>query len=543
MSFISALNIRAKLLFSFLSVLIISCVVTVTSILGSISTMNSATTVDEMLNGGYKRASLAQSTISTMNAVILDWLNPRNEENSTALYNKYKQLATESTRLVNSLRESYIDSVDFKQAITSAKADSQRLLDFIDTQIVPLVNQNKHTDALALYSEIGTPLFYNVLADYKVITSEIFKVVTKASSEASSSSSIYVSIVLAIISFIIGISFALIISSYISNCLKTQIKALDYIADGNFRFDVDTNKYKDEFGYCLTAISRMKDSLSRAIGLTIQECTSINEKLSDIQKLSNKIVNQTSQAESQSLTVASASDEMVSTTSDIARNCEGAAADSEKSKHITNKGVSTVQTAVSMISKQSEITGDNALKIEALAKQTTEIGSIVSTIDEIAAQTNLLALNAAIEAARAGDAGRGFAVVADEVRALASRTSQSTQEISTMVTNIQTEAKIAADAITQSVSSMTSVAQEAKSVVSILDEITEHVNGVNTQITQIATAAEEQTAATAEISNNMQSITNATQEISKSAQTTHSSINEIKDELDSLRNELNFFKV
>lgn len=80
-------------------------------------------------------------------------------------------------------------------------------------------------------------------------------------------------------------------------------------------------------------------------------------------------------------------------------------------------------------------------KVDTLSHRAEEIGGIVQLIEEVAQQTNLLALNAAIEAARAGEAGRGFAVVADEVRNLAQRTSQATEDISNLVSNIQAETR------------------------------------------------------------------------------------------------------
>ena len=84
---------------------------------------------------------------------------------------------------------------------------------------------------------------------------------------------------------------------------------------------------------------------------------------------------------------------------------------------------------------------DSFVKIKSLEKSSTEIGEIITLINDITDQTNLLALNAAIEAARAGDAGRGFSVVADEVRKLSERTQQATKDIQLKIRQIQNQTK------------------------------------------------------------------------------------------------------
>jgi methyl-accepting chemotaxis protein len=150
---------------------------------------------------------------------------------------------------------------------------------------------------------------------------------------------------------------------------------------------------------------------------------------------------------------------------------------------------------------------ESARTVESLGERSDQIGEIIGTIEDIADQTNLLALNAAIEAARAGEQGRGFAVVADEVRALAERTTRATREIGVMIKAIQIETRGAVSAMEQGVHQVETGTMEAAKSGAALRDILEQVNDVAMQVSQIATAAEQQTATTGEISGNMHQIT------------------------------------
>jgi methyl-accepting chemotaxis protein len=154
-------------------------------------------------------------------------------------------------------------------------------------------------------------------------------------------------------------------------------------------------------------------------------------------------------------------------------------------------GARTTHETVEGMKRIREVMDAASLRVSDLGERSKEIGSIVATIDDIAAQTNLLALNAAIEAARAGEQGRGFAVVADEVRKLAERSSIATKEIAVLIGSIQAGVSEAVKAMGRGGKEVESGYSLASDAGKALDDILERARIVGKQVEQIWTAAEE----------------------------------------------------
>jgi methyl-accepting chemotaxis protein len=162
-----------------------------------------------------------------------------------------------------------------------------------------------------------------------------------------------------------------------------------------------------------------------------------------------------------------------------------------------------------------------ASDISQLNSQTQDVSNILDVIKGIADQTNLLALNAAIEAARAGEQGRGFAVVADEVRQLASRTTDATSDIETILSQFKQDS----DGALSSVESVSKRAHQGSNEVYALAESMNQVNEEIQRTTTLASDVQQQTHATSELNNEVsqkaETITQHANETSNSASKAH----------------------
>jgi methyl-accepting chemotaxis protein len=266
--------------------------------------------------------------------------------------------------------------------------------------------------------------------------------------------------------------------------LRVIVDRVRDVAEGDLtrRTDITSDDEIGELAKCFNlAIGRL-DEMIRAISQNALQVASASEEMvitsqqiaasSEETSAQANIVSQAAQQVSQNLqTVATGAEEMGASIKEIAKNA------TEASKVAT----SAVRVA--------EITTATVTK---LGDSSTEIGQVIKVITAIAQQTNLLALNATIEAARAGEAGKGFAVVANEVKELAKETAKATEDISGKIEAIQTDTKAAVDAIAS---------------------ISAVINQINDISSTIATAVEEQNATTNEMSRNVSEAAHSSGEI------------------------------
>ena len=507
MSLLTHLSMRKKLLGSFMLVLFMSLIISAVSIFS----IGQALRVQQNLN---LMVTVEMANVLKLNNgynAVHSWLHELQVAPSPELVAKGKQAVAELSGLNQEMRSQQIEH--FADLIANAMQSVDSMNKAINGQFIRELDAGQYAAADKLflsevlpYSSAANAQFAQVVRNYnELITAELVNL--------DLSSGLYIVIGVTVFAIIISLLLSFVIANYIINHTLKLSQVAKVIENGNFNLGLNVKTIpQDEIGDIYHSFVSIANTLNRTISRVIAVSNAIAEYAHELDEASKSISSGAKGAESRSITVAAAADEMVSTTTDIAKNCHVAQDTSEITRHETNEGVEKVRTTVNRIKEQSLQTRDDAQKVLQLADQSQKIGSIVSTIDEIADQTNLLALNAAIEAARAGDAGRGFAVVADEVRDLAQRTSKSTQEISAMVKTVQEDSQAATDSMHRSVEQMEEMASKAGELETTLNNIMDKVNDVNNQIIHIATAAEQQTTATSEISTNMQGITEMAQQ-------------------------------
>jgi len=336
-------------------------------------------------------------------------------------------------------------------------------------------------------------------------------------------------IVLASAAGITAILLSLIIAHSFGRPIRLAMAIAERIASGNLSEEIST-KRRDELGRLLVSLDAMQKALRSQVEagrrdanakeqeqrVQVERRQHIEERIGAFRSTVGSVLQEVDNLIIQMHTTAST---LSTIAKEVNREVKDAAGAAEKmSSNVTAVADATshlsasvgdierqLSKAIIVVDGATQMTRSANDRIAGLSESTKQIDDVVSLIRSIAEQTALLALNATIEAARAGEAGRGFAVVASEVKTLAAQTAKATEEISLQISGVQSSTSGAVEAI----GSITSVMMD-----------------INNLTGQLGRAVEEQSAATAEISNNIQHAAAGTQDVARNIVGTTAAIGE-----------------
>ena len=258
------------------------------------------------------------------------------------------------------------------------------------------------------------------------------------------------------VALVAGVVLAWRVTRSITVPMNRARDAAARVADGDLTVDLSAEG-KDETAQLLSALSNMKDNLSRIVGGVRQNAEGVATASAQIAQ-GNQDLSQRTEEQASALEETAASMEQLSST--VKQNADNA-------RQANQLALSASTVAI----KGGEVVSQVVETMKGINDSSKKIADIISVIDSIAFQTNILALNAAVEAARAGEQGRGFAVVASEVRSLAGRSADAAKEIKGLINASVERVEQGTALVDRAGATMAEVVNSIKRVTDIMGEI------------------------------------------------------------------------
>jgi methyl-accepting chemotaxis protein len=460
----------------------------VIGIVGLVSLGSSASTTETM----YKRSSLgvdlAQEMRYQLETVRFDGVN-KSFLTDPAQKTQYGNLRLAARAAFNTAGQQLLAEADPTVAVrasVSTSLDDMAKLTDLTNQLDTLNAVTDNKAWLALRDGQITPLTAKIGNE---LDSLVKNEVTSAAAKAKSSNDSYdttrdVLIAILVVGLVVALGGGILVARSITGALKRVRTAAERLARGDLTASTGVSQ-RDEVGLTAAALDAAIADLHDVLASVVGSADAVAASSEQLSSSSERISTSAEQTSAQSGLVSASADEISQNVAQVAAGAEQMGSSIREISHNANEAVQVAASAVA----EAEATN---VMVSKLGDSSREIGNVVKVITSIAEQTNLLALNATIEAARAGDAGKGFAVVASEVKDLAQETARATEDIARRVETIQTDTAGAVAAIGR--------------IGSIIASINEF------QLT-IASAVEEQSATTSEMSRAVQVAAGGSNEI------------------------------
>ena len=303
---------------------------------------------------------------------------------------------------------------------------------------------------------------------------------------------------------------ALIINKILTPLRRISGELLTLGGDLTFRLRYNRN---DEVGDIVKGVNSFLDKLQKLIS----DNKTISEEMHSLTMTTDEVSENASQGlhiqQELTKTFVESVSELTTVAESIAKNAEEAAASTGKANEITDRSTVQISEMIKSINNVASRVDTAVMKVNALNQSSQQIEMILNVISSISEQTTLLALNAAIEAARAGEVGRGFAVVADEIRSLATKTQNSTSEISKVLKDLQQSTGELDTFMLESQKDSQDTMAMAHETEEMLQKMIEITGNINSMIIQISSAAEEHSCVARKLNDDSSSISEITDQV------------------------------
>jgi methyl-accepting chemotaxis protein len=396
-------------------------------------------------------------------------------------------VSTEPIVAIENLLNAYSDTVTgpFANAVMSADAvttDSVR-----QSQIIPAAGAVR--EALTALAEMV----------------DEYELAAIAENGKSADRSVLLVIVVALVGGGLAMAFGALVAARILRNVQEVRTTLVSLSDGDLTTSAKVAS-RDELGAMAAALNEAQANLRQILSDVAETSVQSVRENEVLAAASVQVATAITETSAQASVVASAAEE-------VSSNVQTVAAGSEQMSASIREIAQNAQEATAVARTAATTAEATNVTVSRLGESSREIGDVIKSITSIAEQTNLLALNATIEAARAGEAGKGFAVVAGEVKELAAESARAAEDVARRVEAIQNDTNSAVSAIAQ------------------IAEIVESIN--NYQMT-IASAVEEQTATTNEMSRSVAEAATGSTEIAGNINEVAANVNQSGPAFDSL---------